>query len=99
MGMIEAVLPTMPAAGVSIGTNRVAAVPQGWVTDGAVQGVAIKSAAAGLLFGMLMTQLAAGATILEPGEPPSLLSGRPAGRRAGSVEAGVSAWPPSDPLP
>ena len=60
MGMIEAALPTMPAAGVSIGTNRVAAVPQGWITDGAVQGVAINSAAAGLLFGMLMTQLAGG---------------------------------------
>src|SRR5207302_11241837 len=60
MGMIEAGLPTMPAAGVSMGPNQVAAVPQGSVTGGAVQGVAIKSAAAGVLFGMLMTQLAAG---------------------------------------
>src|SRR6266568_1999760 len=60
MGMIEAALPTMPAVGLAMGANQVAAVPQGLVTEGAVQGVAIKSAAAGLLFGMLMTQLAAG---------------------------------------
>jgi hypothetical protein len=60
MGMIEAVLPTMPAAGPAMGANQVAAVTQGLVTEGAVQGVAINSAAAGLLFGMLMTQLAAG---------------------------------------
>src|SRR5438105_15538882 len=59
MGMIEAV-PTMPAAEVSMGTNQVAAVPQGSVTDGAVQGVAVNSAAAGLLFSRLRTQLAGG---------------------------------------
>src|SRR5438270_7981804 len=60
MGMIEAVLPTMPAAGLSTGANQVAAVPQGLVTEGAVQGGAIHTAAAGFLFGMLMTKLAAG---------------------------------------
>src|SRR5437879_3065908 len=60
MGMIEAGLPTMPAAGVSMGPNQVAAVPQGSVTGGAVQGVAIKSDAAGERSGMLTTPPGAG---------------------------------------
>ena len=58
--MIQAVLPTIPAAGLAMGVNQGAAVLQAAGVTGVVQSVAINSAAAGLLFGMLMTQLAAG---------------------------------------
>jgi len=58
--MIEAVLPSIPAAGLAMGANQGAAVLQAVGVAGVVPGVAINTAAAGLLFGMLMTQLAAG---------------------------------------
>jgi len=58
--MIEAVLPSIPAAGLAMGANQGAAVLQAAGVAGVVPGVAINSAAAGLLFGLVLTQLAAG---------------------------------------
>src|SRR5437773_12536649 len=60
MVMIEAVLPSIPAAGLAMGANQGAAVLQAAGVVGAVPGAAINKAAAGFLFGMLMTKLAAG---------------------------------------
>src|SRR5438445_2926641 len=60
MGMIEAGLPSIPAAGLAMGANQGAAVLQAAGVAGVVPGAAINTAAAGFLFGMLMTQLAAG---------------------------------------
>ena len=58
--MIEAGLPSIPAAGLAMGANQGAAVLQAAGVVGAVPGAAINTAAAGFLFGMLMTKLAAG---------------------------------------
>src|SRR5438105_4023112 len=60
MGMIEAGLPSIPAAGLAMGANQGAAVLQAAGVAGVVQGAVINTAAAGFLFGMLMTKLAAG---------------------------------------
>src|SRR5438093_11952568 len=60
MGMIQAALPTIPAAGLAMSPNQGTVVLQAAGVAGVVPGVAINSAAAGVLFGMLMTQLAAG---------------------------------------
>ena len=60
MGIIQAVPPTIPAAGLAMSPNQGTVVLQAAGVAGVVPGVAINSAAAGVLFGMLMTQLAAG---------------------------------------
>lgn len=58
--MIEAAVPSIPAAGLAMGANQGAAVLQAAGVAGVVPSVAINSAAAGLLFGLVLTQLAAG---------------------------------------
>ena len=58
--MIEAVPPPIPAAALAMSPNQGTVVLQAAGVAGVVPGVAINSAAAGVLFGMMMTQLAAG---------------------------------------